>query len=84
MLFQVMVSVYVNKSVEDEKFKKWKEKEEELNKGESVAESGKIFVRYLMSSRWSLEGSVTLFDAEDPDAYNLNDNLNVVPRKEKM
>ena len=40
-----MVASYQNKTIEDEKFKKWKEKEEELNKGESVAESGKIFVR---------------------------------------
>ena len=45
LLFQVMVASYQNKTIEDEKFKKWKEKEEELNKGESVAESGKIFVR---------------------------------------
>jgi hypothetical protein len=41
----VIVTVYENRSESDERAKRWKEKEEELNKGESVAESGRIFIR---------------------------------------
>ena len=48
--FQIMVTIYENKSPQSDREKRWKEQEDALTTEETVAESGRIFIRYKITN----------------------------------
>ena len=45
-----MVTIYENKSPQSDREKRWKEQEDALTTEETVAESGRIFIRYKITN----------------------------------